>query len=186
MITRSDIDRIFTDKVSELLAKGFTIHTATMWARPDEISRIDFWDGSRVYRLLLMQQGLDGNSYGNYIVIRLCIPPEKRMRNTGKQNKEPVTIFEIKLAHIANDLFTTPEEGYRMAGIRSQRTRRNTYTAVHKVSEAEKLILLRWLRKQPGMQSCELEDITVAEREAIEEKEYYRISAKRTNRHPPP
>ncbi len=41
-MTQNDLDRIYTEKVSELLAQGYQIHTASMGGSQGEIARTDF------------------------------------------------------------------------------------------------------------------------------------------------
>ena len=52
-MTRDDINRIFTEKVSELLAQGYQIHTSTMPGSQGEIAHVDLSNGSEILRVLL-------------------------------------------------------------------------------------------------------------------------------------
>ena len=60
-MTRKDIDRIYTEKVAELLAQGYQIHTGSMGGSQGEIAHTDFIKGSEILRLLL-EQGSDYHS----------------------------------------------------------------------------------------------------------------------------
>ena len=45
-MTRNDIRRMYTQKVSELLAKGYQIHFETMSGSQGELAHIDVTDGN--------------------------------------------------------------------------------------------------------------------------------------------
>lgn len=49
----TEIEAIFTAKVNEFLANGYTINTATMSGSQGEVAKIDFRKGNEVFRVLL-------------------------------------------------------------------------------------------------------------------------------------
>ena len=48
-----DIEKIYTAKVAEYLAKGYTINPATMSGHQGEIAKIDLKKGDEIIRILL-------------------------------------------------------------------------------------------------------------------------------------
>ena len=50
---RKEIDKKFTDIVSDMISKGYIIHSNTMSGTQGEIGKIDFTDGKKVYRLFM-------------------------------------------------------------------------------------------------------------------------------------
>ena len=55
-MTRKDLDRIYTAKVTELLAQGYQIHTGTMRGSQGELAHIDLSKGSEIIRVLMEQK----------------------------------------------------------------------------------------------------------------------------------
>lgn len=53
---KQDIDRIFTQKVSELLAQGFQINPATMGGSQGEIAHVDLRKGDEILRVRLERE----------------------------------------------------------------------------------------------------------------------------------
>lgn len=57
-----EINKKYTEKVAEYLAKGWTINTGTMNGSQGELAHIDFTDGEKVVRILLER----ANSYSDW------------------------------------------------------------------------------------------------------------------------
>ena len=74
-------------------------------------------------------------------------------------NNRLETRSEIKLAKISENFYTTLEEGKRMAEVRYSRWCNRKCNDRKELGDAYKSIALRWLRRQPHMKSCKLEDI---------------------------
>ena len=70
-MTNNDVRRIYTQKVSELLAKGYQIHYETMSGSQGELAHIDLSDGNEILRVLLEREGNYGGSYGNIVRLRV-------------------------------------------------------------------------------------------------------------------
>ena len=70
-MTNNDVRRIYTQKVSELLAKGYQIHYETMSGSQGELAHIDLSDGNEILRVLLEREGNYGGSYGSIPAGRL-------------------------------------------------------------------------------------------------------------------
>lgn len=58
----AEINRKFTEKVTEYIGNGYTFNTATMSGSQGEISKVDLTDGSEIVRIALKRY----NPYGFY------------------------------------------------------------------------------------------------------------------------
>ena len=161
-MTRNDLDRIYTEKVSELLAQGYQIHTASMGGSQGEIAHTDFIKGSEILRLLL-EQGSDFHSAcGDYYSIRLgrhTEPP--RGEYTDIWNNRLETLFEIKLAKVTDRYITTMDAAATISEKRFARWQNSARsdTARRELPDACKSAALRWVQKQPRMKTCRLDEI---------------------------
>ena len=158
-MTKADINRIYTEKVSELLAQGYQIHTGSMGGSQGEIAHTDFIKDGELLRLLL-DRGSDYNSAcGDYYSIRLGRHTEPLRADIWNNRLE--TLSEIKLAKVTDNYFTTMEEGAAISGKRFARWKNSARagTARRELSDAYKSAALRWVQKQPRMKTCKLEDI---------------------------
>ena len=159
-MTKNDIRSIYTQKVAELLAQGYQIHPETMSGSQGEMAHIDLTNGSEILRVLIETRGCFFDAYGDILTIRVG-------RNTDDVrggwhtiwNDHLETLSEIKLAKISENFYTTLEEGKRMAEVRHSRWRNRDRELRKEVGDAYKSIALRWLRRQPRMKTCKLEDI---------------------------
>ena len=161
-MTRKDIDRIYTEKVSQLLAQGYQIHTASMGGSQGEIAHTDFIKGSEILRLLI-EQGCDcGSSCGDYYSIRLgrhTEPPRRGYIDIWNNRLE--TLSEIKLAKVTDNYFTDMETAKVISEKRLARWRNSARagTARRVLPDAYKSAALGWVRKQPRMKTCRLDEI---------------------------
>lgn len=159
-MTKNDIRTIYTQLVSELLAKGYQIHPETMGGSQGEMAHIDLTNGSEILRVLIETQGGYGDSYGDLLTIRVGRCTEQITSHWHIiWNNKLETLSEIKLAKISETFCTTPEEGARMADLRYTRWRNRRREEHKELGDAYKSVALRWLRRQPHMKNCKLEDI---------------------------
>lgn len=157
---KNDIRSIYTQLVSELLAKGYQIHPETMGGSQGEMAHIDLTNGSEILRVLIETHGGFGDSYGDLLTIRVGRCTEEIGRNWHIiWNNKLETLSEIKLAKISDTFYTTPEEGARMADLRWNRWCNRKCSDRKELGDAYKSVAIRWLRRQPRMKSCKLEDI---------------------------
>ena len=160
-MTKNDIRNLYTQKVVELLAQGYQIHPETMGGSQGEMAHIDLTNGSEILRVLIETRGSYSESYGDILTIRVG-------RNTDDisggwhtiWNDHLETLSEIKLARISENFYTTLEEGKRMAEVRYSRWGKRGRSPRWEVGDAYKSVALSWLRRQPRMKTCKLEDIT--------------------------
>ena len=159
-MTKNDIRSIYTQKVAELLAQGYQIHPETMSGSQGEMAHIDLTNGSEILRVLIETHGGYGDSYGDLLTIRVgrCTEPITSHWHIIWNNKLE-TLSEIKLAKISETFYTTPEEGMQMAELRWKRWCDRKCNDRKELGDAYKSVALRWLRRQPRMKTCRLEDI---------------------------
>ena len=159
-MTKNDIRSIYTQKVAELLALGYQIHPETMSGSQGEIAHIDLTNGSEILRVLIESRCSFSEAYGDILTIRVgrCTDEISGSWHTI-WNDRLETRSEIKLAKIGENFYTTLEEGKRMAEVRYSRWRNRDREQRKELGDAYKSVALRWLRRQPRMKSCKLEDI---------------------------
>lgn len=180
---KQEIRNIYTQKAAELLAAGYTIFPDTMRGSQGEIAHIDFTDGSEILRLVLYTDhryfGREDDDYcGDTLVLMLGkAAPDTRVHDNWDGtvwNNRLEPRFQIEWADIGEmrrgkDWYTTLEEGKRIQAIQRARYERrppelNRYTTREPLGEKYKAIALKWLRRQPRMKTCHLEDIEKMER----------------------
>ena len=160
---KQELDRIYTEKATELLTKGYTIHTGTMNGSQGEVAHLDFTNGSEVLRLLMerncaYEAGLESTW-------RICIGrcTDDLSRGSGIWNYRLETVWEIEFAQLTEDWLVGMEEGIAAGRKRVERLMA-LCEKPQQVSDAFKSVALRWLRKQPKMKRCQLEDIQSVKR----------------------
>ena len=174
---KQDIRNLYTQKVTELLNQGYTIFPDTMNGSQGEIAHIDLSNGSEILRVLLYRDHKYEHGEGGYIgdTIRLVVgraAPDTRVfanwdGTIWNQRLEP--IFEIEWAWIGSyrrngGWYTTIEEGRAIAKLQFERYKAKHADRVDVLDGAFKSTALKWLRKQPRMKSCRLEDIEQIQR----------------------
>ena len=172
---QQEIRNIYTQKVTELLNQGYTIFPDTMNGSQGEIAHIDLTDGNEIVRVLLNRDYRyhgEGGYWGD--TIRLTVG--KAGRDTWVGNRWDGTIwnqyleprFEIEWADLSRgrgNWYTSLEEGRRAQEIQHARygNRPEAY-ASEELGAAYKSAALRWVKRQPRMKTCRLEDITAMRR----------------------
>ena len=158
-MTKNDIRNLYTQKVAELLAQGYQINPETMSGSQGEIAHIDLTNGSEILRVLIESRCSYSETYGDILTIRVgrCTDEISGSWHTI-WNDRLETLSEIKLAKISENFYTTLEEGKRMAEVRHSRWRRD-YEQPKELGYAYKSAALSWLRRQPRMKTCKLQDI---------------------------
>ena len=159
-MTKNDIRRIYTEKVAELLAKGYILHPETMSGSQGEMAHIDLTNGFEILRVLI-ETSLSFDGYGDILTIRVgrCMDEIRGSWHTIWNNRLE-TLSEIKLAKISDNFYTTMEESERMAQVRQERWRLKNRDTSKPLGEAYKPAALRYIRRQPRMKTCKPEEIT--------------------------
>lgn len=165
---KQDIDRIFTEKVSELIAQGFQINPATMGSSQGEIAHVDLCKGNEILRVRLERNSSWGDApdYLSLTVGRCAEPLRNDSFNAHETiwNNDLEILSEIKFASATLSIYDTPVYLDMASGAEAAEKRRRHWEArristQHELPDASKSIALRWLKKQKGFKTCRLSEI---------------------------
>ena len=160
-MNRNDINRIFTEKVSELLAQGYQIHTSTMGGSQGEVAHIDLAKGSEMLRVLVDREYKSSEIFSEYFTIKVGRNTE-RIGNSWCEtvwNTRLEVLSEIRLVKVTDTYFTTPEDAQAMGKKNIDRWKARECSTSTEVSDAYKSVALRYIRHQPRMKTTKLSDI---------------------------
>lgn len=154
-MNKDDISRIYTSKIAELLSAGYQINPWTMSGSQGEIAKVDLTNGSEIIRVLIE------TSYEFRIgeIVTITIGRVVEQGRLTIWNSDLEVCSQIKFAKIAEDYYTTYDEGVKIEEKRAQRFARCANLPSPDLSDAYKRIAWRWIRRKPGMKSCRLRDI---------------------------
>ena len=163
-MNQNDINRIFTEKVTELIAQGYQINPATMSGSQGEYAHVDLRKGTEIIRVLLddasdYEEGVDFMR----LVVGRCTDQIRmgtfdRLGNTIWNNRLEI-LFEIKFAKIAENYFTDMGTGVQMRRKRYLRWKQKDRRARRDLPDSFKSAALRYVQKQPRMKTCKLSEI---------------------------
>ena len=163
-MNQNDINRMFTEKVTELIGQGFQINPATMSGSQGEYAHVDLRKDTEIIRVLL-DDGSDYEEGVNFmrLVVGRCTDQIRmgtfdRLGNTIWNNRLEI-IFEIRFAKIAENYFTDMETGVQMRRKRYLRWKQKDYKARRDLPDSFKSVALRYVQKQPRMKTCKLSEI---------------------------
>ncbi|MBO4697074.1 MAG: hypothetical protein J5643_07350 [Lachnospiraceae bacterium] len=180
-----EINRKFTDTVSEWIAKGYVINSSTMGGHQGEIAKIDLTDGKDIIRILLNTDDKivhSGEGVGiriyelNWVALIVGKANAEENRITTHSSKGYDTIWNDKLEVISevdfyriggrnSDWFGSKEEAFEWSDIRTERamakhrTRRDVSDEL--LSDKAKEIVLPFIRRQPRCKTVKASDIEV-------------------------
>lgn len=170
---KQEIERMYTEKVAELLNQGWRVHASTMPGHQGEIAHIDLTDGNEIRRVLLERElawsHLDDGFHGDRITITVGMNTEQVWPGWDSTiwNQRLEVLSQIEMAEIQtpdrrhpDGWYTDFDEAVRISKIRHARREAQRLADAKELGDAYKSIALRWLRKQPKMKTCKLEDIT--------------------------
>lgn len=154
-MNKDDISRIYTSKIAELLSAGYQINPWTMSGSQGEIAKVDLTNGSEIIRVLIE------TSYEFPIgeIVTITIGRVVEQGGLTIWNHRLEVCSQIKFAQIAEDYYTTYDEGVKIEEKRAQRFARCENLPSPDLSDAYKMIALRWIQRKPRMKSCQLKDI---------------------------
>lgn len=163
-MNQNDINRMFTEKVTELIGQGYQINPATMSGSQGEYGHVDLRKGTDIIRVLLD----DGSDYEEGVdfmrlVVGRCTDQIRmgtfdRLGNTIWNNRLEI-LFEIRFAKIAENYFTDMETGVQMRRKRYLRWKQKDRRARRDLPDSFKSVALRYVQKQPRMKTCKLSEI---------------------------
>ncbi len=191
---KQDIRTAYTQKVAELLAQGYTIFPDTMGGHQGEIAKVDLTNGPEILRVLLEREYCrhshgEDTYWGETITLTVGRAGEDTWLGANFDgtiwNQRLETLFQIEWAEISGrrngDWYTDLDEGRRIQKLQIARSKAQSEYRRTPLDGAWKAVALRWLRKQPRMKTCRLEDIEKMERVWDPEKQKplsYEIRAK--------
>ena len=193
IMKKQEIRKAYTEKVSELLADGYIIFPDTMRGHQGEIAHIDLSNGSEILRVLLYRDCRYDRDEKGYHGDTMVLVVGKAAEDTRVYDNWDGTIwnqrleprFQIEWAEISDgsrrgsDWYTTLEEGARIQEKQYARYKAQDSRIREELGQAFKSIALKWVRRQPRMKSCRLEDIERMERViGCNERRYFEIRAK--------
>ena len=174
---KQDIRNLYTQKVTELLNQGYTIFPDTMNGSQGEIAHIDLSNGSEILRVLLYRDRHWDRFADGYTGETIKLTVGKAAPDTWIDDRWDGTIwnnrlevrFEIEWAWVASNRrntnwYTTMEEAHEISKLQLERYKAKHTDRVEVLGDAFKSIALRWLRKQPRMKTCKLDDIEQVQR----------------------
>lgn len=154
-MNKDDISRIYTAKIAELLSAGYQINPWTMSGSQGEIAKVDLTNGSEIIRVLI--ETSCEFPIGKIVTITIGRVVEQGELTIWNHHLEVCS--QIKFAEIAEDYYTTYDEGVKIGKKRVQRLTRCVNRSSSDLSDAYKMIALRWIQRKPHMKSCKLKDI---------------------------
>lgn len=162
-MNQNDINQAFTDKVTELLAQGYQINPATMGGSQGEIAHIDLRRGTEVLRVLLeSKSGFGRDSDYLWLAVGRCTEELRRVSFESHStiwNERLEILFEIKFARITPSFFTDMETGRHITEKRFDRWKNRKASNRLQLGDAYKVPALKYIRRQPRMKTCRLDEI---------------------------
>ena len=163
-MNQNDINRMFTEKMTELIGQGYQINPATMSGSQGEYAHVDLRKGAEIIRVLLDDASdfMQGMNFLRLAVGRctdqIRMSTFDRVGNTIWNNRLEI-LFEIKFAKIAENYFTDMETGVQMRRKRYLRWKQKDRRARRDLPDSFKSAALRYVQKQPRMKTCKLSEI---------------------------
>ena len=153
-MNQNDINRAFTEKVTELLSRGYQIHPGTMGGSQGEIASVDLYKGDEIIRVLLDHSAGRGEKPD-----RIRMNCFDKLGNTIWNNHLAI-LSEIEFCQIGENYYTDAETGRAIQKKRDARRRTRRETIRRDLPDAFKCAALKYVQRQPRMKSCKLSDVT--------------------------
>ena len=160
----NDINRAFTEKVAELLSRGYQIHPGTMGGSQGEIAHVDLYKDDEIIRVLLDRTiGLGEKPDGIRLIVgrntdRIRMNCFDTLGNTIWNNRMEI-LSEIEFCQISENYYTDAETGRKIQEKRDARRRARQKIVCRDMPDAFKCAALKYIQRQPRMKSCKLSDI---------------------------
>lgn len=164
-MNQNDVNRAFTEKVTELLSRGYQIYPGTMGGSQGEIAHIDLYKGEEIIRVLLDHSAGHGERPDGVRLIvgrntdRIRMNCFDKLGNTIWNNHLEI-LSEIEFCQIGENYYTDAETGRAIQKKRDDRQRTRREPIRRDLPDAFKCAALKYVQRQPRMKSCKLSDIT--------------------------
>ena len=168
------INKMYTQKVAEWMAKGYWINAGTMGGSQGEYAHVDLTNGSEIIRVLMDDGGewVDYDKYDSVDVIVGRVPAGERV-TIGTTDKLGNTIWNNRLEVISKDSFYKLSHGWRSEwygtleeakAVHELRLKRSHVRFAdpryrEKVFEDGAKMVLSFVKRQAGCKSAKLSDI---------------------------
>lgn len=131
---RAELNIIFTAKVNEYLAKGYTFNTETMAGSQGEIAKVDLTNGEEIIRVIMERKHSWELGESFTITVGRATEVEPGIGDTIWNNKLEVLDQEIfHQAAYGSDYLITREEAEKNANKRKARVERRTHNTNEEV-----------------------------------------------------
>lgn len=173
-----EIEAIFTQKVNELIQKGYTFNCNTMSGHQGEIAKVDLRKGNEIIRVLMCTEYSRTTDTLSVIVGRAP-------KNCGTRRYDTIwngnleIIDETKFYKVSENFYVETEAEIKAINDK-QRERyfaRDT-TRTIRLNDAAAKIVLPFVRRQNGFKTCKVRDIDRVEKLETRLGTRYQIIAK--------
>lgn len=178
----AEINRKFTDKVNEYIAKGYIINSTTMTGSQGEVAKVDLTDGKEIIRIMISECWYNDWEYKGYEIFVGKANKGKHYINAyGSFN----TIWNNELTEISSekyyqadyyrnkDWFVTEKE-IKENSEKVIKRFVNHYNYPQPLSDKAKDIILKYVRRQPKCSRARKESIRAFKDENNKYYIYYR------------
>jgi len=168
-MNQNDINRAFTEKVTELLSRGYQIYPGTMGGSQGEIAHVDLCKGNEIIRVLLDHSAGHGEKPDGVRLIvgrntdRIRMNCFDKLGNTIWNNRLEI-LSEIEFCQIGENYYTDAETGRAIQKKRDARRSAHRESIRRDLPDTFKCAALKYVQRQPRMKSCRLSDITCVTR----------------------
>ena len=197
---KTELNNIFTAKVNEYLAKGYTFHTDSFSGHQGEIAKVDLTNGEELIRILLeMENGSWDDPFHKWYQVRVGRVTEKNWNNS----EWTPTIWNNELENISLEKFYVADEygkgkkvwlmteeeaqaAEEAKKLHTERKRRYSLNRVVNFNKGENptlfKALLPYINRQAGCKSIKVRNIEVVQKTTRRSGTYfYRIALTKKN-----
>lgn len=163
-MNQNDINRLFTEKVTELLTQGFQINPATMGGSQGEYAHVDLRKGTEIIRVLLDHAcGYGEKPDGICLIVGRNTDSIRMDRFDALGNtiwNNHMEIFsEVEFCQISENYYVDAETGKVIQKKREARWQARQKSQRRDLPDVFKSAALRYVQKQPRMKTCKLSEI---------------------------
>jgi len=164
-MNQNDINRAFTEKVTELLAQGYQLHPGAMGGSQGEIAHVDLCKDDEIIRVLLDRTiGRGEKPDGVRLIVgrntdRIRMNCFDTLGNTIWNNHLEI-LSEIEFCQIGENYYTDAETGRAIQKKRFARWQARREGERRELGDAFKCAALKYVQRQPRMKRCKLSDVT--------------------------
>lgn len=158
--TRADLDQVFSDKVSELLRKGYMIHTDSMGGHQGEIAKIHFSKGGKLFILVMdRQSGSWDNKYRDKIEIRFGAASPKDWGTIWTDHM--ITSWSFSVVELSRNYYVDEETAEAANKLSSERAENRRSTSKEVTGKQYLKAVLAAVKLRKGYKSTKLADLEI-------------------------